>query len=91
MGWTGRGSKPGGGEIFRTRTDRPWVPTSLLYSWYRISFPGVKRPGRSVNRPPSSGAEVEERVDLCLCYPSGFSWPVLWRTSLFYFFTLSYK
>ena len=29
-GWTVRGSNPGGGEIFRTRPDRPWGPPSLL-------------------------------------------------------------
>ena len=33
------------GEIFRTRPDRPWVPPSFLKNGYRISFPGVKRPG----------------------------------------------
>ena len=30
--WTVRGSNPGGGEIFRTRSDRHWGPPSLLYS-----------------------------------------------------------
>jgi hypothetical protein len=45
-GWTARGSNPGGGEIFRTRPDRPWGPHSLLYNGYRVYFPGVKRPGR---------------------------------------------
>jgi hypothetical protein len=28
------------------------------------SFPGVKRPGRGVDHPPLSSAEVEERVKL---------------------------
>ena len=41
-GWTVRGWNPGGGEIFRTRADRP---LGLLYSGYQMSFPGVKRPG----------------------------------------------
>jgi hypothetical protein len=31
----------GGGEIFRTRPDRPWGPRSLLYNWYRV-YPGGK-------------------------------------------------
>ena len=45
-GWTVRGSNPGGGEIFRTCSDRPWGPPSLLYDGYRV-FPGGKeRPGR---------------------------------------------
>ena len=30
-----RGSNPGGGEIFRTRPDRPWGPPSFLYNGYR--------------------------------------------------------
>ena len=38
-------------EIFRTRPDRPWGPTSLLYNGY-WAFPGVKRPGREVDNPP---------------------------------------
>jgi hypothetical protein len=67
---------PGGGEIFRTRPDRPWGLPSLLYNGYRVSFPGVKRPGREVDHPPSSSAEVKERVELYLYSPSGPSWPV---------------
>jgi hypothetical protein len=35
-GWTVRGTNPGGGEIFRTRPDRPWSPPSLLYNVYRV-------------------------------------------------------
>ena len=41
-----------GGEIFRARPDRHWGPPSLLYNGYRVSFPGVKRPGRGVDHPP---------------------------------------
>jgi hypothetical protein len=45
-------SSPGGGEIFRTRPDRPWGPPSLLYNGYR-DFPGGKlRPGSGVDHPP---------------------------------------
>jgi hypothetical protein len=50
-GWTVRGSNPGGYESFRTRQHQPWSPSSLLYNWYRVSFPGLKRPGRGVNHP----------------------------------------
>jgi hypothetical protein len=39
--WTVRGSNSGGGEIFRTRPDRP---PSLLYNGYRV-FPGGKAAG----------------------------------------------
>jgi len=75
-GWTVRGSNPGGGEIFCTRPGRPWGPTSFLYNGYRV-FPGVKRRGRGVDHPPPTCAEVEGRVELCICSPSGTSWPVL--------------
>jgi hypothetical protein len=48
------------GVIFLTR------PPNLLYNGYRVfpggkatgSFPGVKRPGRGVDHPPPSSAEV---------------------------------
>jgi len=42
------------------------------------SLPGAKRPGRGVDYPPPSGAEVKERVELYLYSNSGPSWPVLW-------------
>ena len=41
------------------------------------SFPGVKRPGRGADHPPSSSADVKERVDLYLYSTSGPSWPVI--------------
>jgi hypothetical protein len=41
------------------------------------SFQGVNRPGRGVDHPPRSSAEVKERVELYLCSPSGTSWPVI--------------
>jgi len=46
------GSIHGGGEIFLTRPDWLSEPPSLLYSGYRVTFPGVKRPGRGVGHPP---------------------------------------
>ena len=72
-GWTVRRLNPDGGEIFLTRPDRPWGPPSLLYNGYRV-FPGGKAA-------PSS-AEVEGRVELYSCSPSGPSWPVLGCTLL---------
>ena len=42
--WTVRGSIPGEGEIFLTRSDRPWGPPSLLYDGYGV-FPGGKAAG----------------------------------------------
>ena len=41
------------------------------------SCPGVKRPGRGVDHPPPSRAEVEGRVQLYVCSPTGPSCPVL--------------
>ena len=46
--------------------DRPWGPPSLLYDGYRVSFPEVKWPGRGVDHPPSSSAEVKEKVVILL-------------------------
>ena len=36
-----------------------------------VSFAGVKRPGRGLNHPPLSSAEVKERVELYLPTPPG--------------------
>jgi hypothetical protein len=47
-GWMVRGSNPGMGDFFRTCPDRPWGPLSLLYNGYRVTFPELKRPRRSV-------------------------------------------
>ena len=41
------------------------------------SFLGVKRPGRGADHPSQSSAEVEGRVELYICSPSGPSWPVI--------------
>ena len=65
-GWMVRVSEPGRGEIFRTRTDRPWNPS-----------PG---PRRGVDHWSLSSAEVEERVELYPYSTSGNSWPVLGQT-----------
>ena len=45
--------------------------TAPLFSWYQVSFPGVKRPGRGNDYPPSSNAEIKERVQLHLYCSSG--------------------
>ena len=57
-------------------------PTQPPIQWVPDTFPGVKRPGRGVNQPPPSSAEVKERVELYLYSPSGPSCPVLGRTLL---------
>jgi hypothetical protein len=44
-GWMVRGSNPGGGKIFCTRSDRIWGTMSTG------SFPGVNWPGRGFDHP----------------------------------------
>jgi len=54
----------------------PWAyPAS--YTMGTASFWRVKRPGRGVDHPPPSSAEVKENVELYRYSPSGTSWPVL--------------
>jgi hypothetical protein len=71
-GLDGPGSNPRVSEIVRILPDRSWGPPSLLYNWNRVSFPEVKRPGRGLNHPRPSRAEVRERVYL---YHYSRSWP----------------
>ena len=69
-----------GGEIFRTHPQRLWGPTSLLYKWYRVPFPRVKRPEHGVNNRRRYSAEFRQRVELCLYSFCGPSWPVKGKT-----------
>jgi hypothetical protein len=50
MGWNFRRSHPG--KILYTRTDRIWCLPTLVYNGYRVSSPGVKRPGRGFTTLP---------------------------------------
>ena len=77
MGWTVRGSIPGGGGArfsAPVQTGPGAHPASCIMG--TGSFPGVKRPGRGADHPPSHSAEVKERVELYLYSTSGSSWPV---------------
>jgi hypothetical protein len=67
-GWMVRGSNLGGGEIFRTRPDRPWGLPSLPNNGYRV-FPGVKRPGRGIDHPPHLAPRLKKEYS-CNCSPS---------------------
>jgi len=75
--WTVRGSNSVVGEVFIMRPDRPWHPTRLLYNRHRVSFPGIKRPGRGINHLPTSNADVKETVELYPYSPSGPPYLVL--------------
>jgi hypothetical protein len=57
------------------QTGRGAHPAS--YTMGTGSFPGVKRPGHGIDHPPSSRAEVKERVALYLSAPPGHSWPLV--------------
>ena len=74
------GSNPGGGEIFRIRPCRLWGPPILLHNnGYRV-FPGGKAAGAWRWSSTPSVAEVEGRVELYICSPSGPSWTVIGGT-----------
>ena len=47
------------------------------YTMGTVSLPRVKQPGRDVDHPTPSRAEVKERVELYFYLPSGTSWFVL--------------
>jgi hypothetical protein len=64
-----------GGEIFRTRPDRPTQPP---IKWVSGLSRG-KATGAWRGPPTPSKAEVKERVELYLYSPSGPLWPVLGR------------
>jgi hypothetical protein len=62
LGLATRYGLDGKGGPFRNRPYRRWVPPNFLYNGYRVSFPGVKQPGRGANHTPTSSAEIKERI-----------------------------
>ena len=82
-GWAVGGSNPGGGEIFRIRSERLWGPHSLLTNGHGVSFPGIQWPGCGVNHPPPCSSKVKERVDQHFYSHSGCSWPPPGRNYVF--------
>ena len=70
MGWMVRGSNTSQGEIFLIHPDQPWGPPAS-YTMGTRYFPGLKWPGRGVDHPPQSIAEVKETVELYLYSTSG--------------------
>ena len=55
-------SRWGGARFSASVQTGPGVHPAFLYSGYRVSFLGVKRPGRGIDHPLPSSAKVEERV-----------------------------
>ena len=58
-GWTFRGSNPGRGKRFffpQKHQGQLWAPPSLQLNGDRVSFPGVKLPGREVDHSPPCSA-----------------------------------
>jgi hypothetical protein len=76
-GSTIRGSNPGGGCDIPLPSRLALGPLTLLYNWYLLSFPWVKRPERDADHPLLYRVEVKERVELNLCSLSGSSLSVL--------------
>jgi hypothetical protein len=79
-GWTVRESNPAGAR-FSAPIQNGSGAHPVSYIMDTGSFPGVKRPGRDVDHPPQSNAEVKEELELYLYSPSGPSWPVVRRTA----------
>jgi hypothetical protein len=76
MDWKVRGSNPGEARFSATVQNGPGAhPAS--YTMGTGSFTGIKRPGRGIDHPPTSSAEVKEREELYLYATSVPSWPVL--------------
>ena len=66
----GQGIETVRGDIFRPHPDQPWGPPRSLQNGYRVSSTRLKRPGRRADYPHISNAEVKERVELYLQFPS---------------------
>jgi hypothetical protein len=90
-GWTVRGSNPDGGMIFSAPVQTGPEAHPAFYTMGTGSFPGLKRPGRFCNRPPSYSAEVKESVELYLYSTFGPLWPITGWTLSLLSFTYSYS
>jgi len=79
-------SNPGGGRDFTApvQTGPRVHPASCTKGTGSVSW--GKAAARGVNYPPTFGAEVKERVELCLYSISGPSWAVLSWTFNFHYY-----
>ena len=69
VGWSGDRIPVGGGRDFKHPSRPALGLTQPPIQWVPGLSRGVKRPGRSVDHPPPSSAEVEGRVELYICSP----------------------
>ena len=65
------------GVKFSTRVQTDIGAHPVSYAMDTVSLQGVKKVGQGVNHPPPSSAEVKERVELYLDYPSVHSCQVI--------------
>jgi hypothetical protein len=72
-----RTCNPDGGEISRAIPDRPWGPPRLLWSWYRVSLPEVKRPPCGLDYPPHLAPRLKNRTSTPVG-PHGLIWEELY-------------
>ena len=66
-GRSGIRSPVGENIYFFFSPDWLWDPPNLLFTGYRIYFPGIKRSGPEVNDRTPASAKVEERMELSTC------------------------
>jgi hypothetical protein len=59
----------------QVQTDPKDHPASSTVGTGSVS--GLKRPRRGVDHPPTTSAEVKEKVELLLYSPTGPAWPFL--------------
>ena len=86
-GQTGRGSNPGGGEIFSTCQTVPGAhPTS--YTMGTGSFPGVNRTGRGVDNPHHLSSKLKKEQSCTSTPPLGLRG--LFQGELYLTLTLTY-
>ena len=79
-GLEGPGSESRCGRNFPHTSRTAQGSTQPPIQWVPGLFPGVKRPGRGVDHPHPSSAEVKERVEIYLYSPSEPWWHVIWWT-----------
>jgi len=84
MGWTFRGSNPGGSEIFHPFRP-PLGPTQPPVEFVPGLSRGKVRPGRAADHSPLSSAAVMEEYSYTSTHPLGHTGPV--TGTLYLFFT----